>query len=195
VQSPTTSDGGADAGLTDAAAASAGAADAAVADGGDAGSLGMPCQRGSGDGDSHGLVQPFAFDDSSNDVEYTVTTHATSGSVDFTSFKDFVFDARLMYPTATPLPPGTGLRVELICMKNQGENFVTQDVPIADRINAQTWGPPFRLHLAQFQFMLTSAIGSCLSQVDGIRFVVSPGQNDQPAVVGTLSLDNISLQN
>jgi hypothetical protein len=188
-----TSDGGADAGFADAAAANVVSADAALADAGAGGGPRMACQLGSGDGDPHGLDQPFAFADTSNDIEFTVTTQATAGAVDFTGFHTFAFDAWLRGPASAPLPTGTVFRVELSCSKNQSEIVLAQNVSDI-MTNAQTWDTS-RRPLAQFLFMLTSSTTSCLSQIDGIRFVVRPGQNNQPEVVGTLSLDNIRLEN
>lgn len=186
--------GGADGGPADAAAAQAALAAAAVVDAGGDGGLPMACQMGPGDGKGRGLVQPFAFADSSNDVQFTVTTQATSGPVDFTGFHQFVFSANLTTPSTAPLPAdSTVFQVELNCSKNRGEIVLTQEVNNI-KINAQGWHP-FRLPLAQFQSMLMSSNGPCLSQIDGIRFVVIPGMNAQPQVAGTLSLDNISLQN
>jgi hypothetical protein len=187
-----TSDGGADAGSPDGAAADGGSGDAAPADASAGGGPRMACQRGDGDGDAHGLDQPFAFADTSNDIEFTVTTEATSGSVDFTGFHTFAFGAWLRGPASTPLPPGTVFRVELQCSKNKGETLLAQNV--SDIMpNAQTWDTS-RRPLSQFLFMLPSSTASCLSQIDGIRFVVRPGQNNQPEVVGTLSLDSIRLE-
>jgi hypothetical protein len=189
----TSDGGGADAGLGDAAPADAASADAALADAGAGGGPGMPCQMGPGDGDAHGLDQPFAFPDTSNDTEFTVTTQATSGTVDFTGFHTFVFDAWLRGPATAPLPAGTVFRVELRCSKNQGEKLLAQNV--SDILtNAQTWDTSHR-PLAQFLFMLSSSTASCLSQIDEIRFVVRPGQNNEPEVVGTLSLDSVRLEN
>jgi len=182
--------GGSDAGSADAAPTAIASADAAIADTGDGG-LRMPCQSGPGDGDGPGLEQPFAFADSSNNLEFTVATQAAS-PVDFTGFHQFVFSANLSTPSTAPLPTGTVFSVELECTKNPGETVLTQNVGIT--INAQGWDT-FRLYLAQFTAMLTSSNGSCLSQIDVIRFVVKPGKNNRPEVAETLSLDNISLQN
>ena len=88
---------------------------------------------------------------------------------------------------------GTVLRVELVCSKHQGEIVLSQNASDIS-INAQNWDTS-RRPLADFLFMKTSSTASCLNQIDGIRFVVSPGQNDQPEVVGTLSLDSIRLEN
>jgi hypothetical protein len=156
------------------------------------------CLPGPGDtthypGDTGGLEAPFAFSDSANDSGFAVSTQATLGTVDFTGFHQFVFSANLTTPSTAPLPQGTVFQVELDCSKNRGETVLTQTVDIT--INAQGWQLPFRLDLAQFHSVLTSSNNSCLSQIDGISFVVIPGMNDQPEVAGTLSLDNISLQN
>lgn len=196
------SDGGADAALADADAANVVSADAALADAGAGGGPRMACQLGSGDGDAHGLDQPFAFADASNDIQFTVTSQATAGPVDFTGFRTFAFDAWLRGPASAPLPAGTVFRVELHCSRNQGQTPVNQGQTfvfqnVSDIMtNAQTWDTSHR-PLAQFLFMLptSNAPASCLSQIDGIRFVVRPGQNDQSQVVGTISLDNVRLEN
>jgi hypothetical protein len=180
---------GADGGVTGSISAPAQAADAAIPDGGNDGGVRVTCQAGQGL-----LEQPFAFDASSNDVEYTVETHTSSGSVDFTGFPQFVFNAKLAAPLTAPLPGGTVFEVELDCTKNLNDPAVTQDVPdITNHINAQGLILS-RLYLSQFQSTVTSSNGPCLSQIDGIRFVITPGQNDLPAVTGTFSLDDVSLQ-
>jgi hypothetical protein len=176
-----------DGGGPDARAPSPAPSDAGAAD---AGSPRMLCQTGDG-----ALVQPFAFADTSNNVEFTAETKTLSGTtVDFTGFHQFVFSANLTTPSTAPLPVvGTVFQVELDCSGNQNESVLTQKVPDF-MLNAQGLDP-FFLDLAQFHFNVNSSTGSCLSQIDRIRFVVKPGQNDQPEVAGTLSLDNISLQN
>jgi hypothetical protein len=193
--SRTGADGGvADGDIADAAAHadSAVPADATVADAGSDGGTRTACRPGP----TSGLAQPFAFADSSNDVEYTVETHTRTGAtVDFTSFRQFVFSANLSAPAATPLPVGTVFEVELDCSKNQTETSVSQKVPaVITNINAQGLILS-RLDLSQFQFDFMSSNGSCLSQIDRIRFALEPGQNDQPQVTGTLALDDVSLQN
>jgi hypothetical protein len=186
---PMSADGGRpDAGTAGAAAAQARSADAAVGDAGDGGFRRMPCQLGAGDGDPHGLDQPFAFADASNDVEFTVTTQASS-AVNFTAFHTFTFRAWVRGTGTTPLPPGTAFRVELVCSQNRGETLLAQNVG-GITINGQTWDPPFFLDMAGFH-----PNSPCLTQIDGIRFVVGPGQNILPEVVGTVSLDSVGLQN
>lgn len=178
----------ADGGVTDSGGTLAQAADAAVPDAGNEGGVRTNCQPGQG-----GLEQPFSFDDSSNDLEYTIETHTGGPTVDFTGFPQFVFNAKLAAPAMAPLPDGTVFEVELDCT-NDTTGAVTQDVPdLTTHVNAQTLILS-RLYLSQFQSTLMSSNGSCLSQIDGIRFVITPGQNDLPAVGGTFWLDDVSLQ-
>ena len=113
----------------------------------------------------------------------------------------FTFDAWLRGRGATPLPSGTVFRVELSCTQNPGATLLAQNVS-GITINGQTWDDPFTLELAQFHPVttssnpkMTSSNASCLGQIDGIRFVVRPGQNDLPEVVGTVSLDSVGVAN
>jgi hypothetical protein len=175
--------------------------DGGIVDAGiDAGQPTTACPLGPGDStnytnppDVSGLEAPFDFSDSRNDFGFAVSTQATSGTVNFTGFHYLQFSAILTIPLM-PLPSGIVFQVELGCSKNFGETVITQEVTELN-INAQSWHrPPFRLDLSQFGSALVTSNGSCLSQIDTIRFVVIPGM-DQPEVIGTLSLDNISLQN
>jgi hypothetical protein len=152
------------------------------------------CLPGPGDGDTSGLEAPFAFSDAANDLGFAVSTQA-SAPVDFTGFQTLVFSANLSAPSTPPLP-GAVFQVELDCSKNLGQTSITQEVTNL-KTNGQPWQDPFHLYLAQFHSALTLSNGSCLRQIDGIRFVVIPGMVDsaQPDVIGTLLLDNVSLQN
>jgi len=176
-----------------------GGTDGGIADAGVEAGQPRACLPGPGDtthypeDPSGGLEAPFAFSDSANDFGFAVSTHAPSGTVDFSGFRQLVFSASLTTPS-TPALPGAVFQVELDCTKDQGQKAITRQVTVT--INAQRWQePPFRLDLSQFQSALMSSNGSCLSQIDGIRFLVIPGMSDQPDVIGTLFLDNVSLQN
>jgi hypothetical protein len=169
----------------------------------DAGGVG-DCPRPSpGDGDANGLAAPFDLPDSSNDLSFTLATStAPAGTVvDFTGFKWFVFSAKLesTFPSTAPIPIATTeLKVELTCKGNSPNDASTDDpatqTAMEVQVDATSW-KLVRLALSGFELKSTSFTHACLAAIDGIRFVVVPGNNDLPSVAGTLSLDNISLQN
>jgi hypothetical protein len=177
------------------------AVDAGPMDGGIDAGAGAACQAGPGDNadyhdDPSGLMAPFQFADSANNLEFAVsTTTVSGGTVDFTGFKQLVFSAKLKSasPSSGTLPATTSFHVELDCTRNSTDPAATQTINNL-QIDNPTW-QVFRPELNQFIVTLTSGNQACLSIVDGIRFVVVPGDNDQPLVSGTLSLDNVSLQN
>ncbi len=150
----------------------------------------LACILGPGDGNPHGLAATFDLAPPSSTLGVAVTTETMSGTVDFTGFKTFQFDARL-YP-ATKVPPGTQLEVELGCATNTTDVVASQIAVIT--VGAPIWAP-IALPLAGFQVTPSSqSRTSCLSTVDRLSFVVLLPAGADP-IAGTLQLDNIELTN
>ena len=120
------------------------------------------------------------------------TVLLTAGPVDFTGFRQLVFSLKLS--TTNPSPAGTGLSVVLGCSRNGTDKSASQTVPATMYTLDSTAWWPIHLDVSLF-YGPTSLSQACLSQIDSISFLVPPGTNDLPSFDGTLSLDNISLQN
>jgi hypothetical protein len=202
---PTPRDGGArDGGPGDGGPGDGGSADAGTrADTADGGSPETPCPAGPGDDvtypgpppDTQGLETTFDLPGGTTDIGVYAESRLVAGAqpIDVTGFKQLVVSARLesASPKQNPLPPGTELRAELGCSRNQIDPTARQLIPI------QVDNPwvQFRLTLAMFDVTGTSLSQACLAEVDSIRFVVRPGNNEAAAVTGTLSIDDVQLQN
>lgn len=120
----------------------------------------------------------------------------TGGPVDFTTFRQLVFSANLQSAsTQAPLPSTTGLTVVLGCSRNGSDKLASQPVPGGMLVVDSSGWRSVHLDLSAFYVTQTLVSQTCLSEVDSISFEVSPGNSDMPSAAGTLSLDNISLQN
>jgi hypothetical protein len=84
--------------------------------------------------------------------------------------------------------------VLLGCSRNGTDDVASQAVPATMyTIDSTAW---WHVHLDLSGFYVQASLSqACLGEVDSISFLVSPGSTDQPTFAGTLSLDNISLQN
>jgi hypothetical protein len=115
---------------------------------------------------------------------------------DFTAFRQLVFSANLLSASnQAPLPSTTVLTVVIGCARNGSDHLASQTVPGGMLVvDSNTW---WSVHLDLSAFYVTQTVVSqtCLSEVDSISFEVTPGNSDLPSGAGTLSLDNISLQN
>ncbi len=194
-----------DGGAGDGGKGEAGVGDAPPsADAADGGSPGTPCLPGPGDDvtypppmpDTQGLQWPFQLPGGTTDIAVFAETKLVAGAqpIDVTGFKQLVVSLRLesMSPKQNPLPPGTELRAELGCSKNsKNDRIASQLIPI------QLDNPwvQFRANLSMFDVASMSLSQACLSEVDSISFVVRPGNNESSIVSGTLSVDDVQLQN
>ena len=195
-------DGGArDGSIADGGSRDAGRAEAGPDTGDGGGSPGTFCLAGPGDDvtnmnppDIHGLEWPFDLPGGEDDLGVFMQTSIAMGAqpIDVTGFKDLVFSARLesTSPKQNPVPLTTELRAELGCSRNGLDSVASQAVPI--EIDHQ-W-TLFRAPITMFDVKTMSLSQACLAEVDSIRFVVLPGNNEAPSIGGTLSIDNVQLQ-
>jgi hypothetical protein len=120
-----------------------------------------------------------------------VFTSVQRGTFDAAPFKLFVFSAIL--ELSSGFPTGTQLLVQLGCsnVPSSAAPFAEQVVP--DVTIGSNW-LPHPLSLAMFQQGGTSNNQACLSQIDSIRFTVSPGLANGQLFSGTLHIDNVGLE-
>ncbi len=128
----------------------------------------VSCTLAPGDTDMHSLQAAFdlAAPSKGQQLAVEVATHTMSGTVGFTDFQQFLFEARLD-PRADAFPTGTELKVELGCKINGADlYFVDLYLTLAPRWN------PFSHLLSEFQGTVPLMDQTCLAYVDSIRFAV-----------------------
>jgi hypothetical protein len=130
-----------------------------------------------------------------------VVTRTISGTVDVTGFKRLAFSACLETSPdlSLPLPSGTLFQVELGCSAIKSYPFASQTVPYLS-FKVKYPDQPFQLPLDMFVATKggsTLQSQTCLGQVDSIHFTIKPELPNGMSTggIGTLHLDNITLQN
>ncbi|HLK93118.1 MAG TPA: hypothetical protein VKZ18_24700 [Polyangia bacterium] len=195
-QPPTNRDGGADARPSaDARPATDAGPDA------DAAAPMLPlCPFGPGDdfhyaGDTRGIYQRFDLPGGTTDVGIVAQSDVTMGPVDFTGFKQLVFSAKVesTFPASNPLPGTTQLIARLVCAADRNDKAASQIIS-SFRVDGATW-TEVHANLTMFDVTGMSLSQACLSVVDSIQFIVVPGPNEAQTISGTLSLDNVQLEN